>query len=423
MNKAKKTIFSNGLRVITVPLANSNAVTVLVLAGVGSKYENKKISGISHFLEHMYFKGTKKRTNHKAVAETMDKIGGAFNAFTGDEYTGYYAKVASSCFETALEWVSDIFLNSTLPEKEIIKEKNVIIEEINMIKDHPMGYIQELWMELLYGDQPAGWSIAGNKKSVLGISRKDLIDYMKNGYSSQNTLVCIAGAIDGEMAEKRVKKHFSLIRKGKRPTKKTVVENQKKPKILIEKKETDQTHLCLGVRSYGLFHRDKYVLNIIETILGKMMSSRLFIKIREELGLAYYIRTEVEATTDSGFLVTKAGVDTKKVERAVMAIIKEYKKISEQKVSASELKKAKDNIKGRTTLSLESSDSQAFFYGAQELLEEKITTPDKIFSLIDKITPDDILRVSKDIFKNKKLNLAILGPIEKEKRFENLLKF
>jgi len=423
LNKAKKTIFSNGLRVITVPLANSNAVTVLVLAGVGSKYENKKISGISHFLEHMYFKGTKKRTNHKAVAETMDKIGGAFNAFTGDEYTGYYAKVASSCFETALEWVSDIFLNSTLPEKEIIKEKNVIIEEINMIKDHPMGYIQELWMELLYGDQPAGWSIAGNKKSVLGISRKDLIDYMKNGYSSQNTLVCIAGAIDGEMAEKRVKKHFSLIRKGKRPTKKTVVENQKKPKILIEKKETDQTHLCLGVRSYGLFHRDKYVLNIIETILGKMMSSRLFIKIREELGLAYYIRTEVEATTDSGFLVTKAGVDTKKVERAVMAIIKEYKKISEQKVSASELKKAKDNIKGRTTLSLESSDSQAFFYGAQELLEEKITTPDKIFSLIDKITPDDILRVSKDIFKNKKLNLAILGPIEKEKRFENLLKF
>ncbi len=423
MNKAKKTITSNGMRIITVPLANSNAVTILVLAGVGSKYENKKTSGISHFLEHMYFKGTKKRRNHKAVSETLDKIGGSYNAFTGDEYTGYYAKVASSYFETALEWVSDIFLNSTLPEKEVIKEKNVIIEEINMIKDHPMSYVQELWTELLYGDQPAGWSIAGSKESVLGISRNDLLDYMKKGYSSSNTLVCVVGAVDEKTVEKKVKKYFSKIKKGKKPFKKPVIENQKEPKMLARKKETDQVHLCLGVRAYDLFHKDRYVLSVIETILGKMMSSRLFVKIREELGLAYYIKTEVDATSDSGFLTTRAGVDFRKVEKAVSAIVKEYKKISNYKVSKTELKKAKENIKGRTTLSLESSDSQAFFYGAQELLEGKIMTPQEIFVKIDKITSEDILKVSKNIFKEKSLNLSLIGPISNELKIKKLLKF
>jgi predicted Zn-dependent peptidase len=422
LNKAKKIILSKGLRAITIPCLGSNAVTVLVLAGVGSKYESKKISGISHFLEHMYFKGTKKRRTHKDVSETLDKIGGVFNAFTGDEYTGYYAKVAVNHFDIAMDWVSDIFLNSTLPANEVIKEKNVIIEEINMIKDHPMSYVQELWMKLLYGDQPAGWSIAGTKESVSAINRDDLINYMKKGYLSENVLICVAGAIDNKTAEEKIKRYFGMIKNGKKPNKQKIIENQKKSEILIEKKETDQTHLCLGVRAYNLFHKDKYVLDVIETILGKMMSSRLFIKIREELGLAYYIRTEVEATTDSGFLVTSAGVDSKKVEKAINAILKEYKRISEYKVSLSELKKAKENIKGRTALSLESSDSQALFYGAQELLENKITEPSEIFKEIDSVTPDDILRVSKDIFKNKKINLAILGPISNREKLEKILK-
>ncbi len=415
----KKKTLSNGLRVITVPIANSKAVTVLVLVGVGSKYERRNISGISHFLEHMYFKGTKKRPKPKAVAETLDIIGGSYNAFTGEEYTGYYAKVSASHLDTALDWVSDILLNSTLPEKEVIKEKGVITEEINMIKDHPMSHIQELWTHLLYKDQPAGWSIAGNKESVLGITRKNLVDYMDKSYSSLNTLVCLAGAVDYDYP---VEKYFSKIKKKKKPQKPAVIENQKKPEIFLEEKETDQVHLCLGARAYGLFHKDRYTLKVIETILGKMMSSRLFIKIREELGLAYYIRTEVDATTDTGFLVTQAGVDTGKAEKAVSAIMKEYKRISERKVPSSELKKAKENIKGRTALSLESSDSQALFYGIQELLEERVLVPEEIFERIDKVTSDDILKVAKDIFKPRKINLAILGPL-KEERFKRLLKF
>ncbi len=406
-----------------MPVAGSKTVTVLVLVGVGSKYEDKRTSGISHFLEHMYFKGTKKKKTPKIVAETLDKIGGVYNAFTGDEYTGYFAKVSSSHFETALEWVSDICLNSTLPGKEIMKEKGVITEEINMIKDHPMSYIQELWMHLLYGDQPAGWSVAGTKESVSEISRKDLADYMKKGYFSDNILVCVAGAVKSGPAEKLVQKYFSGINKGDNLNKEKVIEKQKDVAVLLEERKTDQVHLCLGVRAYNLFHPDKYVLYVIETILGKMVSSRLFIKIREELGLAYYIKTEVDATTDTGFLATRAGVDARKAEDAVSAIMGEYRKIATRKVSFSELKKAKENIKGRLALSLESSDSLALFYGAQELLEKKITTPEEIFKGVDKVSAADVLRVSKDIFQNPKINLALLGSVKNKENFKKLLKF
>ncbi len=418
-----KTNSFNGLRTIIIPVTGSKTVTVLVLVGTGSKYENKKNSGISHFLEHMYFKGTKKRPKPKIIAETLDKVGGSYNAFTGEEYTGYYAKVAASHFNLALDWVSDIFLNSVIPGKEVTKEKNVIIEEINMIKDHPMSYVQELWTNLLYKDQPSGWSIAGSKESVMGITRKDLISYMNKNYSSLNTVICIAGAVEIKSGEEKVKQFFKNIKNNNKPQKQKVIEKQKEPQILLEKRSTDQVHMCLGTRSYSLFHKDRYVLKVIETILGRMMSSRLFIKIREELGLAYYIKTDLEINSDTGFLVTQAGVDIKKADKAVTAIMKEYKKMKETKVSLKELNKAKENIKGRMALSLESSDSQALFYGIQELIENRILKTDEIFRNIDKVTSDDILRVARDIFKLEKINLAMIGPFSKKDSFKKLLKF
>ncbi len=419
----KQTVLPNGVRSILTPIKNSKAVTILILVGAGSKYEDKRINGISHFLEHMYFKGTKKRPNPKMVAESIDKIGGEYNAFTGDEYTGYYAKVASHHFNLALDWVSDIFLNSKLPGKEIAKEKGVITEEINMIKDHPMSHLSEIWMKLLYGDQPAGRSIAGTKETVSGITRKDLIDYMEKSYTSDNTIISIAGSIDEKKTKKLVADYFSRVKKRGKPIKEGVIENQKEPAFVLEKRKTDQAHISLGVRSYNLFHVDRYVLNVIETILGKMMSSRLFIKIREELGLAYYIKTDVDLTTDTGFLTTKAGVDINKIEKAIKAIVEEYKKISKIKVSESELKKAKENIKGRAALGLESSDSQAIFYATQGLLQEEILTPSEIFKKIDQVSAQDVLRVSKDIFKPEKINLAVLGPIDKKRELKKLLTF
>jgi len=418
----KKTTLKNGLRIITIPKKNTQSLTVLVLVGTGSKYERKETNGISHFLEHMYFKGTKKRPSATAIAETLDKVGGIYNAFTSEEYTGYFAKVAAQHFELALGWVSDIFLNSLLPEKEIEKEKGVIIEEINMIYDNPMSYVQTLWPKLLYGDQPAGWDVAGTKETVSKMTREKLIDYTEKQYVASNTIVSIAGNFNEPLAIKKVKEFFSKIKTTKPIKKPRVIEQQQKPNLLLHFRETDQTHLCLGVRAFDLFHPKRYVQDLLSVILGGMMSSRLFEKIRAELGIAYYINTNSEANPDTGFLFTQTGIDNKNVEKGILTILKEYKKISQERVPVSELKKAKDYLKGKTTLLLESSDAQASFYTGQELLEKKILTPEEIFKKIDQVSQDDILKVAKDIFQPQKLNLALIGPFKDKKTFEKLLK-
>lgn len=419
----QKIRFENGLRVIIIPQKNSRAVTVLALVGTGSKYEAKKTSGISHFLEHMYFKGTKKRSTALAVSEVMDKLGGVFNAFTAEEYTGYYAKVGASQFDAALDWVSDIYLNSLLPQKEIEKERKVIIEEINMYLDTPMLYMAELWKSLLYGDQPAGRDVAGTKESIFRISRKELFDYMNSQYVAKNTVVCVAGRFSVSEAKNKIRKYFSRIRTTDNRPKPVVLEKQEKPGLAVLFKKTDQTHLALGVRTfYHLFHPQKYSVSLLGIILGGMMSSRLFTEIREKLGLAYYVKTSVEADTDTGFLVTSAGVDSLRADKAVSAILKEYKKISEKRVSVSELKKAKENFKGKLSLGLETSDAKAFFFAGQELLENKILKPEDIFKKIDKISINDILKVAKEIFRPERLNLAVIGPVKDRRKFQKLLK-
>jgi len=417
----KKTTLENGLRIITVPQKSTKAVTVLVLVATGSKYEKKEINGISHFLEHMFFKGTKKRPTPITIAEPLDRVGGIYNAFTGEECTGYFAKVDVKHFDLALDIISDIYLNSKLDSKEIKKEKGVIVEEINMYYDHPSSYVQSLWNKLLYGDQPAGRDTAGTKESVLAISRNQLVDYMKTQYVASNTIVCIAGNIS-DKAVNKVKKYFSNIKDKETIKKPLVIEKQAKPNCLLKNKKTDQTHFCLGVRGYNLFHAQRFTLELLGLMLGGMMSSRLFIRIREQLGLAYYIKTGVSSDPDTGCLVTQAGVDSSRVEEAISAVLNEYGKIAENKVSAKELKKAKDYFKGKMTLLFEASDAQASFYGIQELLEKKILTPEQIYAKINKVSVNDILKVSKDVFKPEKLNLALIGPFKDKTKFQKILK-
>jgi len=420
----EKTTLKNGLRIITVPQKSTQAVTVLVLAGTGSKYEKKEVNGISHFLEHLLFKGTKKRPTPIDVILPLDRVGGVYNAFTSEEYTGYYAKVAAEHFDLALDIVSDIYLNSKLDPKEIKKEKGVIIEEINMQHDHPMSYVQVLWNKLLYGDQPAGWDVAGTKENVLGIFREQLLSYRKDQYVASNTVVCLSGNVSrNSKVINKVKKYFSGIKVRKPIKKPSVIEKQITPECLLDKKGTDQTHFCLGVRGYNLFHPQRYSQELLASVLGGMMSSRLFMKIREELGLAYYVRTVSVSDTDTGCLVTQAGVDNQKVEKAISAILREYKKISRKKIPFQELKKAKDNLKGKMSLLLEASDAQASFYGIQELLENKILTQKEIYAKINKVSADDILKLSRDIFQPQKLNLALIGPFKDKAKFQKLLTF
>jgi predicted Zn-dependent peptidase len=408
----KKTIFNNALRIITVPSKSTQTVTVLVLVGTGSKYEKEDEKGISHFLEHMYFKGTKKRPSSLEIAETLDKVGGIYNAFTSQEYTGYFAKVSREHFELALDWVSDIFLNSTLPEKEIEKERGVIIEEINMRKDHPMEHVQVLWQKLLYGDQPAGWDVAGEIETVSKISRKDLLEYREAQYIASNTIICLAGNFNEKEGINKVKKFFSKIKIGKSREKPKVIEKQERPEILFEKRETDQTHICLGVRGINLSDERRYVQEILGLILGGMMSSRLFERIRTKLGIAYYIETDVFSDPDTGYLVTRAGLNNEKLERGILEILKEYRKIKREGVSKLELKKAKDCLKGKMNILLESSDAKASFFATQEILEKRILTPEQIFKKIDRVSQSDILKLAREIFRPEKLNLALIGPKE-----------
>lgn len=417
----KKNTLKNGLRIITIPLLNTRVATVFVLVKTGSKYERKELSGISHFLEHMLFKKTKKRKDALRIAEDLDKVGGLYNAFTGEEYTGYYAKVNASKISLAIDWVSDIYLHSLLPEKEIEKEKGVIREEINMRYDNPMAYCQILFQKLLYGDQPAGRDIAGTKDSVSSINRKDLFSYMNSQYVAQNTVVVVAGNIKTKETEEEIIKSFGSIREKESEKSYEVVEKQKEPEVLSFKKQTDQTHLVLGVRGFNTFHSHRYTQEVIAAILGGMMSSRLFVKIRDEMGLAYYVKTSVEDNPDTGILATQAGVDNGKVEKTVEAILEEYEKIKEVKVSEKELRKAKEHLKGKSAILLESSDALAYFHGTSELLEGKTYSLEEVFKFIDKVSAKDIKDAAKEIFKPENLNLALVGPHGNSKKLKRIL--
>ena len=420
----KKTTLKNGLRIITVPQKETKAVTVIVMTGTGSKYEEKRLSGISHFVEHMMFKGTKKRKSSMEIAGELDKIGGEMNAFTGEEYTGYYAKVDATHFGIAIDWVADIFINSVIPEAEVNKERGVVTEEIKMFDDNPMKNIGDIWRKALYGDQPAGWFIGGTKESVLNIKREDMINYVRSQYTAPNTVVCIVGNIKEKQAIELTKKAFSEIptslSKGKIP----VIEKQSEPNVFVFNKNTKQTTMALGVRGYDHLHKDRYVMDVIAALLGGMMSSRMFDEVREKLGAAYYVATYNEAETDTGFLSTFAGIDSSKINKVIETILKEYNKLTKVKVSEKELRKIKDFLRGKIIIGMESSDAQASFYCTQEILKNKIVPIEEIIKKIEKVKASDIMRVAKDIFKKEKLNLAIIGPYKgKEEQFKKLLKF
>jgi len=418
----KKTVLDNGLRIITAPQEGNPAVTVLVLVETGSKYETKELNGISHFLEHMCFKGTEKRPKAIDISSELDGVGASYNAFTGFEYTGYYAKVDKSHLSKALDIVSDIYLNQIFDKEEIEKESGVVIEEINMYEDLPMRRVQELFTTLLYGDQPAGWDIAGRKEVIKKINREDFIKYRKEHYLADATTVVVAGGIDEEKALEEIKKVFDGIEEGDKQGKLKVKETQKEPDILIKKKESDQTHFVLGVRAYDMFDKRRYATEVLADILGGGMSSRLWRVVRGEMGAAYYVNAGNDELTDHGFVVASAGVHNGKFIPVVEAILKEFSKLKDELVGEEELKKTKNHIVGGLMLGLETSDSVAAFYGMQEILTKKVITPEELAKKIQSVTAEEIQDVAKDIFRNEKLNIAVIGPVENEETLQEVLK-
>ena len=417
----KKTNLPNGLRIITVPMKETQTATVFIMVGVGSRYEKDKEAGLSHFIEHMFFKGTEKRPTALSISEELDSVGGEYNAYTSKDSTGYYVKVDARHLELALDVVSDMYLHSKIDAVEIEKEKGTIIQELNMYEDTPVRNAGDVFEELIYSGNSLGREIIGDKKTIQDFQRKDFLNYITRFYTAGDTVICVAGKFNEKKIKTQIQKYFSKMPKGKKPSFEVFKEKQKKPELKIKFKKTDQTHLVLGVRSYDENHRDRFALSLLSVILGGNMSSRLFIEVREKRGLAYYVRSGVEAFKDCGYFSTSAGVEHKNIEKAIEIILEEYKKISENLVSERELQKAKDFIKGKSSMGLEASDEVAMFFIGQELRKKKIMKIEEIFAHIDKVKTSDVLRVARDIFQNKKLNLAIIGPHNNNAKIKKIL--
>lgn len=419
----KKTTLKNGLRIITVPVEGNPAVTVLVMVETGSNYETKEQNGLSHFLEHMCFKGTTKRPKSIDISREIDALGAQNNAFTSNEFTAYYAKGEKNHVSKLVDIVSDLYLNPTLPAVELEKERGVIIQEISMYEDLPQRKVQELFAELLYGDTPAGRSIAGPVSNIKKFSRKDFVEYRKKHYVAEKTIIIVSGDIDAKKVEKEVASAFEDIPTTKKLLPPPVREKQTAPAVLVHKKKTDQTHMVLGVRAFDVFDKRVPALQVLANILSGGMSSRLFQKLREEMGACYYVRANADISNDHGSFIISTGVEQKRVEEVIKVLLAECKRLTTELVSKAELQKTKDFMAGHLYLGLETSDAMAEFYVIQEALKSEMKTPAQAEKEIRAVTAKDIQNVARDIFKNKNLNLAIVGNIASSKKLEKMLSF
>lgn len=418
-----RTVLPNGLRVITIPMPALESATVLVMVGAGSRYETRETSGVSHFLEHMAFKGTRKRPSALTISTLIDGIGGEFNAFTAKETTGYYIKSQASHIDLAMDVLSDMLQHSLFAQKEIDKERGVILEELNLYEDTPVRKIADVYERLLYQDTPMGWDVGGFKDVIRSINRADFLSHMASFYSAHNITLVVAGGVEEKQAFELAQKHFGKMRRFDIKRYEKVVEEQAEPAVMVKHKNTEQVHLALGVRTVPLDHRHRYPLSILSAILGGGMSSRLFHEVREKRGLAYYVRSSSEHYQDCGSLVTFSGVDPKRVEEALAVILEEYRKVQSAKlrVQNDELKKAKEFIKGHLVLELEDSRAVAGFFASQELLETSIDKPEEVLLKIDRVSEQDIEEVADKYLVGKYLNLAVIGNFEDGERFKKLL--
>lgn len=408
--KCKTTTLKNGLEVLTIPLKDTNTVTVMILVETGTDWETQENNGIAHFLEHMCFKGTKKRSAHE-ILETLDGLGAESNAFTSHQYTGYYARAHKKQTSKLIDLLGDIYKNSTFPKEEIEKERGVILEEISMYEDMPKRKVWEVLYEALYGDkQSAGFTVLGPKENIKNITQEDFIKFHQEHYTAARTKVIISGNIDQKSVLRQAKEMFVEIPKKKSVTLKKIQNKQKSPIIKIQEKKSDQTALLTAFRAFPRGHKDGVVLSVITTLLGQGFSSRLHKTLREEHGLCYYVYAHNDRYTNRGQLVIGAGIGHKNVNFATELILAECERLTKELVEASELKKAKDYILGTSALGLETSSDWAEYFGFQAVHGQDLKTPQQKFREIRKVTPKDIKRVAKKVFKNENLVLAVVGP-------------
>ncbi|OGK15791.1 hypothetical protein A3H80_04965 [Candidatus Roizmanbacteria bacterium RIFCSPLOWO2_02_FULL_37_19] len=409
----------NGLQVILVDTEAFPSATILLLMGAGSRYETRTNNGIAHFFEHMAFKGSKKYPNSFMLSSIIDGIGGEFNAFTAKDYTGYYVKAPTKYFDTVVSVIADMVQYPLLKESEIAREKGVIIQEINMYEDTPQRQVFRLYENLLYPNSPLGMDVIGSSKTVSQCKRRNFLDYIADLYYPNNAVLIVAGGLSNNIKDylQRIEDKFGSWKKGNSRDFEKVSETQNKPHTLLRYKKSEQAHLCIGYRTFSRFDQRRYALGVLSAILGKGMSSRLFREVREKRGLAYSIGTYNEHYHEVGNMLTYAGVSTDEniVQQTIEVIQKEYNKIKKNGPHDEELKRAKELLKGRLVLSMEDTYNVASFYGRQLLLEKEMRSLDAIISKIDAVKKDDVINVAQEVFDDKNLNLAVVGPFKNDK--------
>jgi predicted Zn-dependent peptidase len=402
-------------------MPHTRSVSIGIFLGVGSRYETEPEAGISHFIEHLCFKGTQKRPSAREISEAIEGVGGILNGGTDKELTLYWCKVAQPHFPLALDVLADMLLHPKFDPEDIENERRVIIEEINMEMDSPAHLVDLLIDELLWPSHPLGRDTAGSKKSVAAITRETMLDYMGRQYLPTNSVVAIAGAVQHQEAVAAASQALGGWASLKPRPEYSAYKEQKFPRLHIKTKETEQAHLCLGLSGLSLFHPKRFTLDLLNVILGEGMSSRLFTEIRDRLGLAYSILSFVDHFLDTGSITIYAGVEPKNLKVAITAILEQLSRLKET-VPEAELSKAKELSKGRLLLRMEDSHSVAGWAGGQEILTGQILSVDQIMAIIDAITAEELKQLANELLVSSQLRLAVVGPLAEDKPLDKLLK-
>jgi predicted Zn-dependent peptidase len=409
----------NGVRVLTAPMPQAQSVSCFLMFAAGSRYETADIGGIAHFAEHMFFKGTDRRPTARSISAEIDGIGGEFNAFTGKEFTGYYVKCAAATRDVALDVLVDMIRNSRFDAEEIEREKGVIVEEMNMYFDTPRDFVGGVYDSLLYGDHPLGRDVIGTKETVRAATRETFTSFLDRWYRPERMVVGVGGRIGDDLLE-RLEELLGSIEPRETGAPEPAVIPANGSAVSVFTKQSDQAHIVLGARSYPLGHPDRFALQLLTTVLGSGMSSRLFTEVRERRGLAYYVFSSNAAFLDAGSLYAQAGVDIQRIDDAVSTIAAEVRRMAEEPVPAAELEKARAFAKGRFVLGIESPHGTIMYGLRREVLLGEAEEPEAMLAGLDAVTAEDIQRVAQDVV-GKQLKLAVIGPFEDAARFERLL--
>ena len=422
MSVYQKTVLDNGLRIVTSEMPHTRSVCISIFIGAGSRYELPEQAGLSHFVEHLCFKGTERRPTSKEISETIDGVGGVLNGGTDKELTVYWVKVARPHYLVALDLLVDMLRNSKFDPVEMENERKVIIEELNMSMDSPQSRVDTLIDEVVWPNQALGRDVAGSKDTVSAINRQTILGHVSRLYLPGNSVISVAGDISHDEVVDSIAKAFGDWPNGVAGDWSPAEDSQDTPRLKVEPRKTEQVHLCMAVRGLSNRHPDRFILDLLNVVLGEGMSSRLFLEIRERKGLAYDIHSHVSYFRDSGSLAIYAGVDPKKIELTLEAILGELVRLRDDRIPEAEVIKAKEMGKGRLMLRMEDTRSVSGWMGGQELLTGRVLSVDEVVSIVDAITASDMQRVAKELFLTSKVNLALVGPVRNKGRLEKLLK-